>query len=100
MTSALPVPSNVASTAAPELPDVVIARAIGKAEGFEVDCIDRRVLRNEDPDSFAGLVEDTFHRTEGLPNFGNLFDGGAAVAAQVARHAPGHLAVSGGAGEV
>ena len=85
---------------APTLPDVVIARAIGEAEGFAVDCIDRTTLRNEDPDAFAALVEETFHRTDGLPNFGNLFDGGAGVAAQLARHAPGHLAVSGGAGEV
>ncbi len=84
----------------PALADVRVARAIGEAEGFAVDCIDKRTLGDPDPDAFAPHVDDTFHRMEGLPNFGNIFDRGAGVAAQVARHAPGWLAVSGGAGEV
>ncbi|HEU0065897.1 MAG TPA: hypothetical protein VFQ57_01515 [Sphingomonas sp.] len=79
--------------------DVVIAKAIGKAEGFDVEWIDKQA----DPiaqDAFTVQAKRNFHELDGLPNFGNLFDNGVNALAREKRHANGALAVSGGGGEV
>jgi hypothetical protein len=79
--------------------DVRLARAIGEAEGFPVEWIDKtRPL--PDPDGFAAQVERNFHEFDALPPFGNIFDNGGNAAARDARHAGGALAVSGGCGEI
>ncbi|WP_066661905.1 MULTISPECIES: asparagine synthase C-terminal domain-containing protein [unclassified Sphingomonas] len=79
--------------------DVVIAQHIGAALGFPIEWLDK-----EDgvvpPDAFPELVERNFRQFDGLPTFGNIFDNGTNGAAQLARHADGALAVSGGCGEI
>ncbi|MCW4463188.1 asparagine synthase C-terminal domain-containing protein [Sphingomonas sp. BT-65] len=79
--------------------DVEIAQAMGKALGFEVAWTDK-YAETPPPDAFPELVERNFHQFDGLPTFGNIFDNGAHGAAQLARHAGGALAVSGGCGEI
>lgn len=79
--------------------DVEIARAIGRAEGFAVEWIDK-AERPLAPDAFAAQVERNFHELDGLPNYGNIFDNGGNAAARDARHAGGALAASGGCGEI
>lgn len=79
--------------------DVEIAQAMGKACGFDVAWTDK-YAETPPPDAFPELVERNFHQFDGLPTFGNIFDNGAHGAAQLARHAGGALAVSGGCGEI
>jgi asparagine synthase (glutamine-hydrolysing) len=80
--------------------DVRVAKAIGRAEGFEVEWFDKDGYALVAPDAFPALVESTFQDHDGLPNFGGLFDNGGNAAARDARHAGGALAASGGCGEV
>jgi asparagine synthase (glutamine-hydrolysing) len=79
--------------------DVAIAKAIGAAQGFEVEWIDKSA-RTIEPDEFAAQVEANFHSYDALPNFGELFESGANAAARAARHAGGAMSASGGCGEV
>lgn len=79
--------------------DVEIAQAMGKVCGFEVEWTDK-YAETPPPDAFPELVTRNFHQFDGLPTFGNIFDNGAHGAAQIARHAGGALAVSGGCGEI
>ncbi|MGK6321144.1 hypothetical protein [Sphingomonas sp. DT-204] len=79
--------------------DVAIARAIGAAEGFHVEWINK-AAEPLAPDAFAEQVERNFHAFDGLPTYGNIFDNGGNHAAQQARHAGGALAASGGCGEI
>ena len=79
--------------------DVEIAQAMGKACGFDVAWTDK-YAETPPPDAFPELVTRNFHQFDGLPTFGNIFDNGAHGAAQIARHAGGALAVSGGCGEI
>lgn len=80
--------------------DVRIAREIGAAQGFEVECIDKEVYREVDAEEFGEQVERNFHEYDALPNYGALFDNGGNAAARDARHAGGALSASGGCGEV
>ncbi|UIJ46884.1 hypothetical protein LZK98_08060 [Sphingomonas cannabina] len=79
--------------------DVTIAKAIGAAEGFHVEWINK-AAEPLAPDAFAEQVERNFHAFDGLPTYGNIFDNGGNHAAQQARHAGGGLAASGGCGEI
>ncbi|MFL9841319.1 asparagine synthase C-terminal domain-containing protein [Sphingomonas sp. ST-64] len=79
--------------------DVVIAHAIGAELGFPVEWLDKEDGRVP-PDAFPELVDRNYRQFDGLPTFGNLFDNGTNGAAQLARHADGALAVSGGCGEI
>ena len=79
--------------------DVAIAKAIGAAEGFEVEWIDKGT-RTITPEDFPDQVERNFQSYDALPNFGELFESGANAAARAARHAGGAMAASGGCGEV
>lgn len=79
--------------------DVRIARAIGRAEGFSVEWIDKARAPLA-PDAFAEQVARNFHDFDALPTYGNIFDNGGNAAARDARHAEGALAASGGCGEV
>jgi asparagine synthetase B (glutamine-hydrolysing) len=79
--------------------DVAIAKAIGAAEGFEVEWIDKSA-RTIEPDEFAAQVEANFQSYDALPNFGELFESGANAAARAARHEGGAMSASGGCGEV
>ena len=79
--------------------DVRIAQAIARGEGVAIAAIDQHDGACE-PDAFPALVERNFHASDGLPNFGNIFDAGGNIAARTWRHAGGALAVSGGCGEV
>lgn len=84
----------------PADPDVMIAEAIGRAEGFPVECVDKLGFRHLDPDAFPELVERNFQEFDALPTYGNIFDDGINARARDARHANGDLAVSGGCGEI
>ena len=79
--------------------DVAIAKAIGAAEGFEVEWIDKSV-RTITPEEFPEQVERNFQTYDALPNFGELFESGANAAARAARHQGGAMSASGGCGEV
>jgi len=79
--------------------DVEIAKAIGAAEGFGVEALDKEA-RAVAPDAFAGIVERNFHEYDALPNFGELFENGMNAAARDARHKGGALSASGGCGEI
>jgi len=79
--------------------DVAVARAIGAAQGFEVEWIDKGA-REIAPDEFAGQVEANFQSYDALPNFGELFESGANAAARAARHEGGAMSASGGCGEI
>jgi hypothetical protein len=79
--------------------DVTIARAIGEADGFFVDWIDKGRAPLA-PDAFAEQVATNFHDFDALPTYGNIFDNGGNAAARDARHAEGALAASGGCGEI
>ena len=79
--------------------DVAIAKAIGAAQGFEVEWIDKSA-REIAPDEFADQVEANFQSYDALPNFGELFESGANAAARAARHAGGAMSASGGCGEI
>ena len=83
-----------------ESSDVRIAREIAKAEGLEIDWVDKEAWRSLTPDEFPEQVERNFQLYDGLPNYGELFENGANAAARAARHAGGALSVSGGCGEI
>jgi hypothetical protein len=91
---------NVYVYGSAESADAAIAQAIGKAEGFPVEQIDKETYRQVAPDEFPALVESTFHAYDGLPSFGTLFDNGSNADARLLRHAGGALAASGGGGEI
>jgi hypothetical protein len=80
--------------------DVRVARAIGAAQGFEVDWLDKENYRTVEPDEFGEQVERNFHEYDALPNFGELFENGGNAAGRNARHAQGAMSASGGCGEV
>jgi asparagine synthase (glutamine-hydrolysing) len=80
--------------------DVRIARQIGRAEGFDVEWIEKERYRRIEPDEFPDQVARNFQENDALPNFGGLFDNGGNAAARDARHRDGALAASGGCGEV
>lgn len=80
--------------------DVKIAQAIGAAEGFPVEWIDKDAYRDITPDEFPSQVERNFEENDGLPNFGGLFDNGGNSYARDRRHREGALTISGGAGEI
>lgn len=80
--------------------DARIAEAIGGAQGFPVERIDKEAYRTPAPDEFVEQVERNFHQHDGLPNFGTLFDNGGNAHARNRRHRDGALAASGGCGEV
>ncbi len=84
----------------PSSPDVQIAQAIGAAEGFPVEWIDKDTYRQITPDAFPEQVARNFEEHDALPNFGGMFDNGGNSHARDARHANGALAVSGGGGEI
>ncbi|WP_174292097.1 hypothetical protein [Sphingomonas bacterium] len=79
--------------------DVRIARSIAAGEGLPLDWFDQHDGAC-DAEAFAATVERNFHQSDGLPNFGNIFDAGGNAVARDARHAGGALAMSGGCGEV
>lgn len=79
--------------------DVRIAQAIGSAEGWPVEWVDKQAAPLA-PDAFADAVQLNFHENDGLPNYGNIFDNRGNAAARDARHAGGALAASGGCGEI
>lgn len=79
--------------------DVMIAQAIGAAEGFAVDYVDKDRPR-PDPDRFSELVARNFHQFDAMPTYGNIFDPGGYAEARDLRHAGGALAASGGCGEI
>jgi hypothetical protein len=79
--------------------DVRIARAIGAAEGFEVEWRDKEAKALA-PEDFPGQVERNFHEYDALPNYGELFENGENGAARDARHSGGALSASGGCGEI
>ncbi len=79
--------------------DVEIARAIGAAEGFEVEAFDKEA-HPVTPDEFPEIVERNFHEYDALPNYGELFENGMNAAARDARHEGGALSASGGCGEI
>jgi asparagine synthase (glutamine-hydrolysing) len=80
--------------------DVKIAQAIGAAEGFRVEWIDKDAYRDISPDEFPEQVARNFEENDGLPNFGGLFDNGGNSYARDRRHRDGALTISGGAGEI
>lgn len=80
--------------------DVKIAQAIGAADGFPVEWIDKDAYREITPDAFPDQVARNFEENDGLPNFGGLFDNGGNSYARDRRHRDGALAISGGAGEI
>lgn len=84
----------------PVSPDVQIAQAIGAAEGFPVEWIDKDAYREITPDEFPEQVARNFEENDGLPNFGGLFDNGGNSYARDRRHRGGALTISGGAGEI
>lgn len=79
--------------------DVVVAKRIGKVEGFAVEYIDKG-RPAPTPEKFAEQVELNFNRFDGIPTYGNIFDEGGFGEAMVDRHANGALAASGGCGEI
>lgn len=79
--------------------DVAIAKAIGAAEGLDVEWIDKSA-RTITPDVFSEQVERNFQTYDALPNFGELFESGANADARAARHEGGAMSASGGCGEV
>jgi asparagine synthase (glutamine-hydrolysing) len=81
-------------------PDVVIAKQIGEAEGFDVEWIDKEQYRDIGPDEFPEQVARNFHENDGTANFGGIFDNGGNSHARDIRHGGGSLAVSGGCGEI
>lgn len=80
--------------------DVRIAQAIGAAEGFPVEWIDKDAHRAISPEEFPEQVARNFEENDGLPNFGGLFDNGGNSYARDRRHRGGALMISGGAGEI
>ena len=90
---------NVYVYGGPGSEDVAIARAIGAAEGFDVEWVEKD-KSTIDPDAFAAQVEANFQSYDALPNFGELFESGANAAARAARHQGGAMSASGGCGEI
>jgi len=84
----------------PVSPDVQIAQAIGAAEGFPLEWIDKDAVREITPEAFPEQVARNFEENDGLPNFGGLFDNGGNSYARDRRHRDGALTISGGAGEI
>ena len=60
----------------PGMEDVEIARAVGVAEGFEVELFQKAAWREIGPEDYAEQVERNFHETDALVTDGGLFDNG------------------------
>ena len=84
----------------PEDEDASIARAVGAAEGFEVEVFNKPAFARIVPDQFPEIVARNFDETDALVTDGGLFDNGGNAYARHARNMDGQLAVSGGCGEV
>ncbi|QAY76527.1 hypothetical protein [Sphingosinicella sp. BN140058] len=80
--------------------DVAIGRAIGAAEGFKVEWVDKSAVPPPGPEAYAERVARNFQDYDGLPVYGEIFESGANAAARDARHPGGALAASGGCGEI
>ncbi|TXG81459.1 MAG: hypothetical protein E6R12_14220 [Sphingomonadales bacterium] len=81
-------------------PDVELACAIGKGEGFAVNLFQKSSWKMITPAEFPAVVAENFEETDGLVTDGGLFDNGGNRRARLDRQAGGALAVSGGCGEV
>ncbi|MFN3387553.1 MAG: hypothetical protein ACK40O_01375 [Allosphingosinicella sp.] len=81
-------------------PDVLFAKAIGAAEGFDVAWIDKSSYPRPAPEDYAARVEANFQQYDGLPVDGEIFESGANAWARDLRHEGGRLAASGGCGEI
>lgn len=91
---------NVYVYGPPNSPDVVIAKQIGEAEGFDVEWIEKDRYRDILPDEFPERVACNFHENDGTANFGGIFDNGGNSYGRDRRHRDGGLAISGGCGEI
>jgi hypothetical protein len=79
--------------------DVRVAKQIAKAEEIPLQHIDKALLQEATPDSYAEIVERNFLYEDGLPH-GGIFTNGAELIARTWRNENGALHVNGGGGEV
>jgi hypothetical protein len=79
--------------------DVRIAHAIGAAEGFAIEHVDKSGAKTVPPDAFAEIVERNLHAFQGHPADG-VFENGTDLATRLQRCAGGRVALNGGGGEV
>lgn len=84
----------------PGSPDVTFSQAIGAAEGFEVEWIEKAAFPTPAPEEYPARVEANFRQYDGLAVDGEIFESGANAWARDLRHAGGRLAASGGCGEI
>jgi asparagine synthase (glutamine-hydrolysing) len=80
-------------------PDVVIAKAIAKGEGFTLIHENKERLGDPSPEGVARAVEAQFWAFDGCPTDG-IVGTGSDLATRRARAAGGRLALNGGGGEV
>ena len=79
--------------------DVRMAGQITRAEGLDLDHVDKTLLRQIEPDQYPDVVRTNFHCEDALPN-GGIFTNGAELIARRARNENGALHVNGGGGEI
>ena len=79
--------------------DVLTAKRIADAEGIPLQHVDKDLLKQATPESFAEILERNFFREDALPN-GGIFTNGAELVARSWRSENGALHVNGGGGEV
>jgi hypothetical protein len=79
--------------------DVRVAKQIAAGERIPLRHIDKSLLQQATPDSYATIVEKNFHHEDALPN-GGIFNNGAELVARSLRSENGALHVNGGGGEV
>ncbi|WP_138380245.1 hypothetical protein [Luteithermobacter gelatinilyticus] len=80
-------------------PDVQVAKAIARGEGFPLSHTDKSHAPRPAPETYRELVERNFYVMDGLPNEG-LFDNGQNIETRRERVEHGKLALNGGGGEI
>ena len=80
--------------------DVRIARLICKAEGLELNCIDKGQAPITERDGFATEIERNLYAFDGWKVENPLFDFGADRRDRVARHSDGDVPLNGSLGEI
>jgi len=80
--------------------DVRIARHICEAEHLPLECIDKGLAPEVEPEAFAGETEKNFLAFDGWKVETPLFDSGADRQDRLRRHVDGQVPLNGGLGEI
>ena len=85
---------------APTDEDVIIARAVCKAENLELECINKNNTKTAEIDQYKEIITNNFFAFDGWKVEYGIFDFGADVTDRLLRHTNGKIPLNGSLGEI